>query len=62
MSESSVTTRSDTCGHGWNKTGGTVQIFIAGILTESEYASTGNTNTHTNDERLQISFLIHSYN
>ena len=62
LSESSVTTRSDIGGYGRTKTGGTDQIFISRILTESEYASTGNTNTHTNYGRIYISYLIHSYN
>ena len=38
-----------------------LDIFIAGILTESEYARTVNTNTNTYDKTLQISYLIYRY-
>ena len=52
LSESSVTTRSYIGGYGRTKNGGTDQIFISRILTESGYASTVNTNTHTNYEKI----------
>ena len=62
MIKSSVTTRSELGWYGRTKTGGTGKIFIAGILTEIEYARTVNTSTHTNDKTLQISYLIYRYN
>ena len=54
-------TRSKLCGDGSNTTGGTRSILIAGILTESEYARTVNTNTHTNNEIAQVLDAIDIY-
>ena len=39
-------------------TGGTASIFLAGILTKGEDARTFNNSANTNDERLQVEYVI----
>ena len=58
MSKASATTRIKLGVDGRTTTGGTISIFIAGILDESEDTRTVNTNTHTNDEKVNFSDVI----
>ena len=60
MIEASVTTRRKLGGDRSTKYGGTRSIFIAMILTESEDERTVNTNKHTNDETVKVTYLIDS--
>ena len=53
--EASATNQSELCGDGITTTGGTESILLAGILNKSEDTRTVNTNTHTNDEKVQVS-------
>ena len=59
---SSATTRSKLGRDRITTTGGTGSILLSGILTEIEDERTFNTNTHTNDEILQVADVINSEN
>ena len=61
MSEVTDTTKSKVGGDEITTTVSTESILLAGILTESEYVRTVNTNTHNNDEAVQVSYVIVSY-
>ena len=60
MSESNATTRSKHGGYESTKIGGTGSILLAGKFTDSEDERTVNTNTHTNDETVQVVDVIDS--
>ena len=58
LSEASAKTRSELCGGVSTTNGGTGSILLSGILTESEYVRTVNTNTHINDKTLKVADVI----
>ena len=60
LSEASAATRSELGGYLSTTTSGTGSILLAGILAESEYARTVITNSHNNDETVQVVDIIDS--
>ena len=60
LSEASDVNRSEIGGDGSTKTGGTGSILIYDLFAESEYERTVNTNTHNNDETVQVADVIYS--
>ena len=58
--EASATTIIKLGGGVITTTGGNGSILLYGILAENEYRRTVNTNIHTNDETLKVTYFIES--
>ena len=60
LKEVNATTLSELGGDGSTTTSGTLWIWLDGILVESEYSRTINTDTHTNYDTVQVTDVVDS--